>query len=352
MRVPKRSPGSQSKRRSWPRFHVRPPRGPRSFVGVDIDATAVKLVELSRARSGDAPQARCWGVEPLPLGAVEAAGAGAVIGDANAVGEAIRRLRTRIGAKARGAALAVPHAAALHKTLRVDADLGDDDLEVEVALEAERHIPFPPEETALDFEPSHLCLDDPALVEVEVVACRLEHVYQREAAAAAGGLKAAVVEVETAALARAAHLATAHSPTANGGDIGPILLAALGAHTTTLLAIDGEAVVFAHQEPGPAEELAAGPADGLARQVARLSQRCMTAPGVHAPQRLLLAGDRAAAPGLAKCAAEHLGLAVQVANPFPGDDATSDSQPADGPALMAAYGLAQRGWTAVAGVAD
>lgn len=237
MRPPKRNSSSQLKRPWFAATAAGFRRPHRAFVGVDIGATAVKLVELSHRNAAPSTfHLRTWGIEPLPQGIVEAASAGANISDPSAVGEAIRRLRTRAGAKARRAALAVPDAAAVTKTLRMDAGLTDEELEVEVALEAERHVPFPPDETALDFELSQLCLDDPALVEVDVVACHVEQVRRREAAAAAGGLKAEFVELETAALARAAQwlrpLATfegnAHTRQQPLDDAGPRLLTAWG----------------------------------------------------------------------------------------------------------------------------
>ena len=338
MRPPKRNSSSKPKR-PWFAATARRPR--RSFVGVDIGATAVKLVELSHRASAQTLHARTWGIEPLPPGAVEAANANANISDPSAVGEAIRRLRARVGAKARGAALAVPHSAAVTKTLRMDAGLTDEELEVEVALEAERHLPFPPDETALDFELSQLCLDDPALVEVEVVACHVDQVRQREAAAAAGGLKTAFVEVETAALARAAHWLDA------GRNAAPLLVATLGERATTLLASAGEDVVFARQEPLAAT---AATADELVREVARLARLALTAPGVPGAARLLLAGDRADTPGLAALAGERLGLAVELALPaaaFDGDAAPRKLPLNDaGPALLTAWGLARRGWPA------
>ena len=339
MRPPKRNSSSKPKR-PWFTATTRRPR--RSFVGVDIGATAVKLVELSHRASSQTLHARTWGIEPLPPGAVEAANANANISDPSAVGEAIRRLRARVGAKARGAALAVPHSAAVTKTLRMDAGLTDEELEMEVALEAERHLPFPPDETALDFELSQLCLDDPALVEVEVVACHADQVRQREAAAAAGGLKAAFVEVETAALARAAHWLDA------GRGDAPLLVATLGECATTLLAIAGEELVFARQEPLAAP--AAATADELVREVARLVRLALTAPGVAGAARLLLAGDRADTPGLAALAAERLGFPAELAHPKEAFDGEVGPRkpPIDdaGPALLTAWGLARRGWPA------
>ena len=269
MRLPKRNSSSQLRgpRRNGATggFHrlalgLGARAGRRAFAGVEIGCGAVKLVELSRpVPSAQTLHARTWGVEPLPPGAVETANAGANISDPGAVGEAIRRLRARIGAKARSAALAVPYSIVVTKTLRMDAGLTDEEMEVEVALEAERQMPFPAEEMALDFEPAQLCLDDPALVEVDVVACHLEQVRQREAAAAAGGLKAAVVELDTTALARAAHWLC---PPSAGAP--PLFVAALGAHTTTLLATNGEEVVFARQEPSAGAARGRAVREGLA----------------------------------------------------------------------------------------
>lgn len=359
MRPPKRKSSSQPKR-PWFAARGAGSRPRRAFVGIDIGATAVKLVELSHSASANTLQARAWGIEPLPPSAVDAANANANISDPSAVGEAIRRLRARVGAKARGAALAVPHSAAVTKTLRMDAGLTDEELEVEVTLEAERHLPFAPDETALDFELSHLCLDDPALVEVEVVACHVDQVRQREAAAAAGGMKAAFVEVETAALARAAHsLEAARSDALEGVPPSPLLLAVLSERATTLLAIAGEEVVFARQEPFGIElpsvstvAAAAAPAEELVREVAQLARLALAAPGVAGAARLLLAGERADTPGLAPLAAERLGLQVELADPtaVPDYAVAPRKPPLDdgGPTLLTAWGLARRGWPAFA----
>lgn len=359
MRPPKRKSSSQPKR-LWFAARGAGSRPRRAFVGIDIGATAVKLVELSHSASANTLQARAWGIEPLPPGAVDAANASANISDPSAVGEAIRRLRARVGAKARSAALAVPHSAAVTKTLRMDAGLTDEELEVEVTLEAERHLPFPPDETALDFELSHLCLDDPALVEVEVVACHVDQVRQREAAAAAGGLKAAFVEVETVALARAAHsLEAARSDAREGVPPSPLLLAVLGERATTLLAIAGDEVVFARQEPFGIElpsvstvAAAAAPAEELVREVAQLARLALAAPGVAGAARLLLAGERAETPGLAPLAVERLGLQVELADPtaVPDYAVAPRKPPLDdgGPTLLTAWGLARRGWPAFA----
>ncbi len=88
-----------------------------------------------------------------------------------------------------------------------------------------------------------------------MVGCRSEHARARQAAAAAGGLKATALEVETTALARAAALAP------------PALLAVvdLGDTKATLLAIEGGALLFARQEPFDAHQTANGTAPEVER---------------------------------------------------------------------------------------
>ena len=288
-----------------------------AFVGVDIGTTAVKLVELSpnRQATGNAGhpagsyRVQAFGLEPLPPGTVS--GAQANISDPAAVGEAIRRLRLRTHAKARNAALAIPHAAAVVKTLRLDATLTDEEMEMEIALEAERLFPFSLEETALDFEPAQLCPDDPALVEVIVVGCRLEHAHSRQAAAAAGGFKATVLEVETMALARA----TALAPPAS------VALVDLGDRKATFLATHGGVVLFTRQEPFDAHQTDAEGAPGtedLVRHISRLLRLFFAAQGNdrRALDRLLVSGGRAGTPGLAETATRRLGLPVALADPF------------------------------------
>ena len=107
-----------------------------SLLGVDIGATAVALVELSHVHGSCRLDA--WAVEALPDGATAAEN----ISDAAAVGATIRRAAKRAGCRARRAAFAVPSSVAVTKTIDMDASLGDRELEVEVVLEADRHLPF------------------------------------------------------------------------------------------------------------------------------------------------------------------------------------------------------------------
>ena len=361
MRLPKPFPGSRpvGARRRARRILAQPgggrskPWGPRAAsLGIDISASAVKLVELSQRRSGASrPRVAAWGVEKVPAATVDTTQSGGNISDPEAVGDVIRNWRRRAGSKARAAVFAVPHSAAIVTSLRLDATLTDEELEVEVAMEAERHIPFPPEEITLDFEPSHLCPDDPSLVEVSVVACRRAQVRCLEAVAAASGLKADAVELDTTALCRAAQWRRTRAGVGQpdpgaSHDAVPELAADLGARAITMVAVADDDLVFARQEPfgapaaAPAERLA----DELGMRLLRLLRLFMAgrAPGDGTRgERLLLAGGHALTPGIVDLASTRLGLPVEVAKPFAGF-VDGDCVGAAAPRLMIACGLALR----------
>lgn len=342
-----------------------------SLVGVDIGSAAVKLVELSR--SGTPWRVEACAVEPLPADAVAARN----IRDAKAVGEAIRRASKRAGPKARTAAVAVAGSATAIRTIAFDASLTDVELEVEVALEADRHLPYPIDEAALDFEPLHLSPDNPALVDVRLVACRQEHVKSREAALAHGGMKAGVVDVETYAMQRAAALP-------HGVDES-VAVVDIGTATATLLVLEHGEAIFTREEPfdggrlrrghpGPGSASVARDEHGtkdaarertlsetafrehLLRLVSRLLRLFLSTGPHDPPARLLLAGGPASVPGLAEAATGRLGVPTAVADPFAGMAVSkrvdAEVLTRNAPALVTACGLALLGFARTNGDID
>lgn len=317
-----------------------------SVLGLDIDSTAVRLIELSRSASGYRVEA--CALESLPSGAVSASN----ISDTNAVGEVIRRAVKRAGCQARRAALAVPGSAAITKIIAMDASLTDDELEAAITVEADRHLPFAADQVAFDFEPMHLSTSDPSRVDVSLAACRRQHVQSLEAAAMHGGVPAAIVDVETYCLHRAAELLRAKQEDA------PIALAHIRSATTALLVIEREAVVFTREEPFAEARLRSASAeaakDELLRLVYRLLRLYLSGRTEAQPQRLLFAGVGASAPGLADLASQRLQLTAQVANPFAGmalaKRVDADALECNAPTLMTACGLALRSFDVGRGV--
>ena len=325
------------------------PRLGRRWLGLDIGSSAIKIVELSRFEGSYRVEA--FAVEPLPAGSVVAGN----ISDAGTVGEAIRTACRRARIKPRRVCTCIRNSTVVTKTLEMDAALDDRALEAEVTREAERHIPFPMEDVAIDFEPMHLSARDPSKVDVLLVACRVEHVAQRQEVAERAGLSLDVVDVES----HAVHHAVAHA-TANRT---PVAFADIGVATTTVMLIDGESVVtreeaFRLLPEAPAESRAdsrdsgrtveTANLDALLALLTRLLRLVLLAGRVESVDLLLLAGGGAAIPGFAERAGVHLGMAAEVADVFGGMAVSARADRASlgrhAPLLCTASGLAVRGF--------
>ncbi|WP_447503084.1 pilus assembly protein PilM, partial [Acinetobacter pittii] len=72
-----------------------------------------------------------------------------------------------------------PTSTVIHKTIEMDADMNDDEREVQIRLDAEQYIPFPLDEVSLDFEVLPDRLPNPNRVNVLLVATRTENVETR-----------------------------------------------------------------------------------------------------------------------------------------------------------------------------
>ena len=116
------------------------------MLGIDISSTTVKLLELSR--NGDAYRVESYSVAPLPPEAVVEKN----VNQVDVVGGLISELVARSKTRAQQAVAAVSGSAVIIKTIAMPAGLSEEDLEAQLALEADQYIPYPLDEVALDFE--------------------------------------------------------------------------------------------------------------------------------------------------------------------------------------------------------
>jgi len=166
-----------------------------ALVGVEIGPDAVCLLQLT---CGDAGwQVSHYAREPLPPGAV----VDQQVADIEAVGAAIARARS--GSQARYAAVALAAPAAVLRLVTVPAGLNETDLETQLELEAARILPATNGPLYLDFEVLGPVPDDPNRVQVLLAMAQPVSVNCCIAALKRGGLRAAAVDVEALALARA-----------------------------------------------------------------------------------------------------------------------------------------------------
>ena len=345
------------------------------MLGLDISSTSVKLLELSK--SGNDYRVESYGVEPLPENAVVEKN----ISDVDGVGEAIQRLIERSKTKVKFAAVAVAGSAVITKTIEMNAELSEDEMENQLQVEADQYIPYPLEEVALDFEVQGPSPRNEEQVEVLIAACRRENVEMREAALELGGLKAKVVDIEAHCMQRTFEMIRNQFFEIDEDDEDDdkvIAVVDIGATMTTLSVLTntgapytGEQLFGGKQlteeiqrryslsveEAGLAKKQGGLPDDyetevlqpfkeAVVQQVTRSLQFFYSSSAYDDVDHIILAGGTSSIDGLSDMVAAKLGTPCTIANPFGNMTLSSRvneaNLAADAPALMIACGLALR----------
>lgn len=341
-----------------------------SLIGLDISATAVKLLELSQ--SGSRYKVESYAVVPLPPHAVVEKN----IADVEAVGAAINRAVKRAGTRTKQAAVAVAGSAVITKVVQMPAHLNDEDMAGQIDLEADQYIPFPLDEVNIDFQVIGPAEGSADMVDVLLAASRSENVDARVAAIELGGLSAKVVDIEAYAMEGAFSLLASHLP--DGGDGLTVAIVDVGATMTTLNVIHDFNIIYtreqvfggkqlteevqrryglSYEEAGMAKKQGGLPdnyvpevlqpfKDAMAQQVSRSLQFFFSSSQYNSIDQVILAGGCASIPGVDELIEDKLGVTTTIANPFANMSLSSKIKPqqlgADAPSLMIASGLALR----------
>ncbi|ENU35306.1 pilus assembly protein PilM [Acinetobacter parvus] len=347
------------------RLYRKPSKG---LVGVDISSTTVKLLELS-VKNG-----RYWvesyAVMPLPENSVVEKS----ILNPEAVADALERVVNLANPHTTHVAVAVPTSMVIHKIIEMDADMSDEEREVQIRMDAEQYIPFPLDEVSLDFEVLPDRLANPNRVNVLLVATRTENVDTRVEVLELAGLSAKVADVESYAMERAFSVFADTLPM--GANTVGIL--DIGHTMTTLSVMQKGKIIYTREQVFGGRQLTqdvqsryglsfeeAGRAkkertlpddydtevlepflDAVVQQAARSLQFFFSSSQFNEIDHILLAGGNANIPGLAKLLQQKLGYRVTIANPFlqmgfsPQIDIKKIEN--DASSLMVACGLALR----------
>ncbi len=340
------------------------------LLGLDISSTSVKLLEISK--NNDRYRVESYAVEPLPPNAVVEKN----ISDVEGVGEAIKRVLSRSKSSAKQAAVAVAGSAVITKTIEMDAAMSDDDMEMQITVEADQYIPYPLDEVAIDFEVQGLSERNPEQVEVLLAACRKENVEMREAALELGNIKPAIVDIEAHAMKRAFELLKPQL----GSNAEELVVAIIdiGATMTTLSVLADDKSIYTREqlfggkqlteeiqrryslsfeEAGLAKKQGGLPDDyeeevlqpfkeAVLQQVTRSLQFFFSSSQYDDVDYIVLAGGTASIDGLPDLIENKLGTPTIIANPFVDMSLSSrvdaDALSNDAPALMISCGLAMR----------
>ena len=317
------------------------------LVGIDIGAAQVALVELEA--DGEGRRVCAFGIEPYAETQPAKHSNQAPIADAAAVGGAIARLAKRTRPRGRRAAAAVGGACVVTQVIELDSSFTDEEVASQIEVDADRFLPFPLADAAIDFEVGDLSPNDPAMAQVLLAACPKTEVEGCSAALALGGFRPAIVDVRTLAMRRA--LASSWPA---GADCTALL--ELRRDAVAMALFEGAASVPLHYREdvtgtgwGLAEdtrvELVRQQVESVRQQLARL-QHLQAASGGEPPTRVLVAGESALNDETLDMVRHQTGAVVEVVQPFADMTVAKSLDPealsAVAPELLAACGLALR----------
>ena len=338
-------------------------------LGLDISSAAVKLLELSH--SGDGYCVESYGVTALPQGAVAEKGSYDVVSVSHAIRTAVAQSRTKV----KSAAAAVAGSSVITKLIDMPQGLNEDDMEMQLTLEADQYIPYPLEEVAIDFEIQGPSPEHDNQVEVLLAACRRETIESRLEAIEGSGLIPTIVDVEAYAMERAFGVL---QDQLNLGEANTVAIVDIGATMTTLSVLSDGLTIYTREqlfggkqltdeimrryglpleEAGLAKKRGGLPDDygsevlvpfkeAVVQQVARSLQFFFSSSQYNDVDHIVLAGGVAAMDGLSELVQDKLGTTTSVANPFaqmsisPRVNAVALAD--DASAMMIACGLALR----------
>jgi type IV pilus assembly protein PilM len=343
----------------------------RSLIGLDISASAVKMVELADVGRG-ALRVERYVVETLPKDAVVDGN----ITNVEVVADTLRRGWKRMGASTSDVAMALPSAAVITKKIIVPAGQREQELEVLVESEANQYIPFALDEVNLDFQVLGPAASSPDEVEVLIAASRKEKVEDRVAVAEAARLRPVVMDVESYAAQAAFDLVARQLH--QGGKDQIIALVDVGANLMNVTVFRNDQQVYVREQlfggnlltqeiirqygmtsedaelakrsgnlPENFESDILRPfVDNLALEVSRALQFFFTSTQYNQVDTIVLAGGCAIIPGVDEVVASRTQVTSIVANPFVDMTLSSRVKPkalaSDAPSLMIACGLALR----------
>lgn len=339
------------------------------MLGLDVSSTSVKLLELSR--HGDSYRVENYAVRALPANSVVEKN----INDVEAVAQAVKAVVQTSRTKIKDAAVAVAGSSVITKVIDMPADLSEDDMELQISIEADQYIPYPLEEVAIDFDIQGPSAKSEDRVDVLLAACRRENVDIRATMLELADLNPKVIDVEAYTMERAFALVQEQL---EDQDEQVVAVLDIGATMTTLsVLVDGKTIYTREQlfggkqlteeiqrryglsaeEAGLAKKQGGLPddyepevlepfKDAVVQQVTRSLQFFFSSSQYNDVDHIVIAGGVASLEGLSNLVEEKLGTSVTIANPFANMSVSSRVNATalsnDAPSLMIAVGLALR----------
>lgn len=168
----------------------------KSFLGIDISADNVKIVEIARCNNNY--QLNHYAIELLPPGAILENS----IHNTPTVLFALQQALAKNHFSCKQAVIAIPDCLAFSKIIQVDASLSERAIELQIQTDIERYIPEISREIVFDFQIMGSAKNDPSMVDVLLVATSQKSIDTRLILVKSCGLEIKVFTVESDGIER------------------------------------------------------------------------------------------------------------------------------------------------------
>ncbi len=347
-------------------------------MAIDISSTGIKLVELGKTRAGYT--LKSFAMVPLPRDAIVEN----MIIDSMAVSQGLVDALEQAKPSTRQVALAVSGNAVIIKNISLPL-MSEFDLEAEIEIEADQHVPYDIDEVYLDFQILGENPDEPGQMDVVLAACKREIVDDYQLVLSEAGLTTKCVDCAVFALENASEMMGVFSSSpkeiADGEEEQAIGLINVGANLVNVNIIKSGKMAFVRdqfyggqnltEEIQKEHNISYQAAEamkkerfhevspealdrfyvGLTSEIVRSLDFYAANHGDHPVQHLSISGGCALLPDIATEIEQRLGISASVVNPFDHIKVNKrkfdvDYLKREGAALVVPVGLALRSFDA------
>ena len=299
---------------------------PALLLGLDIDPTAIRMVELSH-RPERGFRLERYAQRALPEGAVS----DQHIDHPGQLAEHIAATARQLGSQRKRVALALPAHAVITRRMQVPATIAEQALNDLITAEAGAWLTVTPDQVRVDYQfcsidgKDDIDDSDPAQRHIVLAAARREQVEDRIAAVEAAGLIPEVLDIDL----YAAHAACVHASTV------PAYSALLmpGASMTQIALFDRHQLLYRRELPGCSN---AEGSDTLQIAIAATRAIQLATPTGMTLAHIFIGGDYTAPTQLAQAMQSQSNTRCSAAHPF------AAMEIPDATAYLVACGLAMR----------
>jgi type IV pilus assembly protein PilM len=340
------------------------------LIGIDISATSVKLIELSRA--GKTFKVETYAVEPLPANSV----VDKRIEDIEAVGQCLERAYKKSGSKLKTASVAVAGSSVITRVIAMPGNLSDSEMADQILIEADQYIPYDMDEVSYDFSTIGPTEGNPDQVDVLLAASQRDNVDQRSEVCNYAGLTAKIVDIEAYAIEHTYELLRHQLP--DEGIDKVVAIVDIGATTMTITVLHDGNIIYtrdqtfggkqlteeimrryglSYEEAGLKKRQGGLPdnyqtevldpfKDNIVQEVNRSLQFFFANSAFNAIDTIVMAGGTSTIPGVTNIVEQQTGNPTLLAEPSAALKMSGKVRPerlhADAASLLISFGLALR----------